>query len=272
MPEKPEVITVSKSLETRILGKTIQSCQVYWDNCIVGDTKQFEKEIADQTIEAITTRGKWLVLFLSQDALLIHLRMEGKFFFRSHEIPRNKHEHVLFTFTDGIDMRFHDVRKFGKLILLPKNEVFQLSPLNELGYEYNDPNLTVAYLLDKFKHKSIPIKSVLLDQRIIAGIGNIYDDEILFASHISPLRPAKKITAEEAANIIENTKKVLSKAIEMGGTTIKSFESSEGVHGLFQNELSIHGRKDQACPICGTKIMNTKIGDRGTYYCPHCQK
>lgn len=272
MPEKPEVITVSKSLEKRIIGKKIQQCHVYWDNIIVGDTKEFEQKIQNQIIESITTRGKWLVIFLSSNALLIHLRMEGKFFFRENNYPVSKHEHVVFSFDDGLTMRFHDTRKFGKMMLLPKHEVFQLKPLNELGYEYDDPNLSTDYLLKAFAKTRLPIKTVLLDQKIIAGIGNIYDDEILFLSHIYPLKPANQITKEEANNIIINTKTVLEKAIQMGGTTIKSFESSEGVHGLFQNELAIHGKKDGVCPICGMKVSKIKIGGRGTYYCAHCQK
>ncbi len=272
MPEKPEVITVSKSLETKIIGKTIKTCQVYWDNIIVGDTHDFLKNIQNQTIEAISTRGKWLIIFLSDKALLIHLRMEGKFFFRQSDYPRNKHEHVIFHFDDGNDMRFHDVRKFGKILLLPKEEVFTLEPLSLLGLEYNDQNLTPHYLCDMFKNKSIPIKSALLDQTIIAGIGNIYDDEILFASHINPLKKAKNITLEEANAIIRNTKIILDKAIAMGGTTIKSFTSSEGVHGLFQNELFIHGKRKEPCPICGTEIQKITVGGRGTYYCKNCQK
>ncbi len=271
MPEKPEVITVCKTLEKQILGKKIVDCHVYWDNIIVGKTNEFEEKIKGQTIEAMTTRGKWLVFFLSQDALLIHLRMEGRFYFRKMGEERSKHEHVVFVFENQEEMRFHDVRKFGKMMLVPKQDVFSLRPLNELGYEFDDPMLTEEYLLDKWQKKRLPIKSVLLDQSIIAGIGNIYDDEILFLSHISPFQRANTLTREEATLIIKNTRIVLEKAIQMGGTTIKSFESSEGVHGLFQNELAIHGRKNGICPVCGNRIEVTKIGGRGTYYCPFCQ-
>ena len=272
MPEKPEVITVCKTLEKRILGKTIVDCKVYWDNVVVGDKSDFIKKIKGQTIEAMTTRGKWLVFFLRKDALLIHLRMEGRFYFRKKGEERSKHEHVVFTFEDGEEMRFHDVRKFGRMLLLPKREVFSLKPLKDLGYEFDDPSLTPEYLLEKWKKKRLPIKTVLLDQSIIAGIGNIYDDEILFWSQINPFQAANTLTKEDASNIIKNTKEVLQKAIQKGGTTIKSFESSEGVHGLFQNELAVHGKKKEVCPICGSPIEVTRIGGRGTYYCPKCQK
>ncbi len=272
MPEKPEVVTVAKTLENRLIGKEIKSCDVYWDSIIMGDKDAFIKEIKNQKIEKITTRGKWLVFYLTSKALLVHLRMEGKFFFREKGTKREKHEHVIFLLDDGMELRFHDVRKFGKMMLLPKNEIYELPPLSLLGYEYNDERLTVSYLRNRFKNKTLPIKTVLLDQSIIAGIGNIYDDEILFLSHISPLRKAKNMKRCELESIIFYTKEVLDKAITMGGTTIKSFTSSEGVHGRFQNELSVHGKKDGICPICKGKIKKIKVGGRGTYYCPNCQK
>ena len=272
MPEKPEVITVSKTLEKIIVGKTIKDVDVYWDNIIIGNKNDFIKDLKGENIETITTRGKWIVIFLTTKALICHLRMEGKFFFRNPSIPKGKHDHVIITFTDNTDMRFNDVRKFGKMAVLPKHEVFKLKPLVDLGLEYNDKNLTPTYLVENLQKKKVPIKTALLDQSIITGIGNIYDDEILFASHIDPLRKANTISLEEAADIIKNTKIILDKAITMGGTTIKSFTSAEGVHGLFQNELSVHGKKDGLCPLCGEPLDVTKVVGRGTYYCPKCQK
>ena len=271
MPEKPEVITVAKFLETSIIGKKILDCHIYWDNIIASPSpKEFEEKIKGQTIHKITTRGKFIVLELNQDALLIHLRMEGKFLFRKQTEKLGKHEHVEFLFEDGISFRYHDVRKFGKMYLLPKEEVYLVKPLSELGYEYDDPNLTKDYLYQKIHTKSLPIKTVLLDQSIIAGIGNIYDNEILFMSRISPEKKACKVTKKECQKIIENSKIVLEKAIHLGGTTIRSFTSSEGVHGLFQNELLVHGK--EVCPNCGKKIKKIQIGGRGTYYCSSCQR
>lgn len=273
MPEKPEVITVAKSLTQKIIGKKIIAVDVYWDNIIsTPNVDEFKKRIKNQTINDITTRGKFLVLILDTDVLLIHLRMEGKFFFRTKENEINKHEHVVFTFDDQTQMRFHDVRKFGKMYLFQKNEVYKVAPLCNLGYEYNDECLSGEYLREKFKNKKLPIKTVLLDQSIISGIGNIYDDEILFLSHISPLKKSCDLTLDECNDIVANTKITLDKAIKLGGTTIKSFTSEEGVHGLFQNELNVHGKKKGKCPICSSDIINIKINGRGTYYCEKCQK
>ena len=273
MPEKPEVITVSKVLERRIIGKKIDGVDVYWDNIIATpDVNSFKEKIKGQVINSVTTRGKFIVVYLDDYSLLFHLRMEGKFFFRIKGDALNKHEHVVFRFDDFTEMRFHDVRKFGKIYLIDKEDTYKIAPLSLLGYEYNDEKLNSSYLMSRFKNKKLPIKSVLLDQSIITGIGNIYDDEILFLSRINPYKSACHLSAEDCSNIIKNTDIVLNKAIKLGGTTIKSFTSSEGVHGLFQNELLVHGKKGELCPVCKLEIVKVVIGGRGTYYCPNCQK
>ena len=273
MPEKPEVITVVNSLKKKIIGKKIVGCNIYWDNIIAYPTvNEFKKEIINEVIRDITTRGKFIVMELSKYSLLVHLRMEGKFFFRKKGEPITKHEHVELIFDDNTSFRYHDVRKFGKMYLIPKEDTYKVKPLSELGLEYNDSNLTKEYLYNKIHSKKLPIKTVLLDQSIITGIGNIYDDEILFMSGINPNRKASDVTKNECEKIISNTRIVLEKAIELGGTTIKSFTSSEGVHGLFQNELLVHGKSGSPCPKCKTILEKTRIGGRGTSFCKKCQK
>ena len=273
MPEKPEVITVVESLKTKILGRRITDCNVYWDNIIAYPmSDEFKKQVIGQKINDITTRGKWIVMMLDYDSLLIHLRMEGKFMFRKKGDEFSKHEHVEFLLDDDISFRFHDVRKFGKMHLLPKSDVYEREPLCEMGLEFYDDTLTKEYLYEAIHSKKIPIKTVLLDQSIICGIGNIYDDEILFLSNIHPLRRASDVTLEECDKIIKNTRIVLEKAIKLGGTTIKSFTSSEGVHGLFQNELLVHGKAGEMCPICHNILEKIRVGGRGTHFCDTCQK
>ena len=273
MPEKPEVITVARSLERELLGKRIIDCNIYWNNIIASPKKEeFIANIKNQMIHSISTRGKFLVFELDHYSLLIHLRMEGKFLFRKDSDLIEKHEHVEFILNDGERLRYHDVRKFGKMYLIPINDTYQVKPLVELGYEYNDKNLTKEYLYDKIKSKNIPIKNILLDQSIIAGIGNIYANEILYMSKINPNRKGYKISKRDCQNIIDNTRIVLEKAITLGGTTIRSFTSSEGVHGKFQNELLVHGKNNSICNMCGSIIKKIQIGGRGTYYCPNCQK
>lgn len=273
MPEKPEVVTVVNSLKGKVLGKRITGCDVYWDNIIAYPTSsEFRNKIIGEVINNIKSRGKFIVMELDNYLLLIHLRMEGKFLFRDKDYEIEKHEHVEFVLDDSISFRFHDVRKFGKMYLFLKTQAENIKPLSDLGLEYYDQALTKEYLYDRIHSKKLPIKTVLLDQSIIAGIGNIYDDEILFMSGILPTRKANEISIAECDKIIKNTRAVLIKAIEKGGTTIKSFTSSEGVHGLFQNELLVHGQSGKKCKVCGTDIEKIKVGGRGTYYCSKCQK
>lgn len=271
MPELPEVETVKESLKKKVLNKTITDVYIYYDKIIeYPDIQLFKSQIKNQKIVDIKRRGKWLLFELDNYYLLSHLRMEGKYFFRQKKEALSKHDHISFVLDDEEEMRYNDTRKFGRMYLLDKKEAFKQKPLNELGMEPWDTNLNINYLKEKFKNKEIPIKTILLDQSIIVGIGNIYDDEILFKSGINPLTKGKDITDKQIDKIITNTKLVLEKAILLGGTTIKSYTSSEGVHGRFQNELLIHTK--EICPNCGNKVTKIKIGGRGTYYCENCQK
>lgn len=273
MPEKPEVITVAKKLESKLIGETIEKVEVFHQNMIeYPKLETFQKEIVSQTIHSITTRGKWIVCELDKDYLLFHLRMEGKFFFRTKDIPKGKHEHIIFSLKSGIQLRFSDVRKFGKVMLIPKNQLYTMKPYTELGLEPWDKKLTVDYLKEQWKNKNTPLKGLLLDQSVIAGIGNIYADEILFLSRLHPLTTPKMLKKHDYESLIENTKKVLDKAISEGGTTIRSYTSEEGVTGLFQNDLNVHAREKENCRICGNKIQKIRVGGRGTYFCPICQK
>ncbi len=273
MPELPEVETVKESLKLRLIGKRIKKVNILWDNIIAYPSKEeFIKEITDKTIVDITRRGKFLMFDLDDYYLLSHLRMEGKYFFKDHDELIGKHEHVIFELDDSIDLRYMDTRKFGKMYLINKNDITSIGPIKDLGLEPWDDNLNSGYLISKYKGKNIPIKSVLLDQSIIVGIGNIYADEILFLCKINPLRRASSINEDEANDIIFYTKEVLERAIVKGGTTIRSYSSVDGVHGLFQHELLVHGKDNSFCPNCGSEILKIKVGGRGTYFCNSCQK
>ena len=272
MPELPEVETVKNSLKKLVLNKIIIDVNVRYDNIIeYPKVDEFKEKLKNQKIEDITRRGKWLIFHLTDYYLLSHLRMEGKYVIRTFNDPYDKHEHVEFIFDDNMCLRYKDTRKFGKMHLLKKDELYLRKPLNELGKEPWDETLNIEYLKEKYKNKKNAIKTVILDQTIIVGIGNIYADEILFLSKINPYKKTNELTDIEINDIIKYTKIVLDKAINLGGTTIKSYESSEGVHGRFQNELLVHNNINN-CPNCATKIEKVRIGGRGTYYCPNCQK
>lgn len=272
MPELPEVETVRRTLKRQILNEKIKDVKVYWDN-IIGypNVNEFTRNIKKQIIVDIKRRGKWLIFELNDYYLICHLRMEGKFFLKKQGEPLEKHEHIVIIF-DTFELRFKDVRKFGRMYLYKKEDIEKAKPLQDLGLEPFDSELTVAYLKQKYKNKRIPVKTALLDQTIIAGIGNIYADEILFLANINPLKRVNKLTKKDLELIIENTRKVLDRAIELGGTTIRTYTSSLGVTGKFQKELCVHQRKGEKCKVCGNLIEKIKVGGRGTYYCPKCQK
>lgn len=273
MPELPEVETVKETLKLKLIGRKILGVTIYHDNIIeYPDVTTFQNNIKNQNIQDIKRYGKWLIFELDDYYLLSHLRMEGKYFFKEPTEERNKHEHVIFLLDDNTELRYMDVRKFGKMHLILKEEIKTKGPLLEMGLEPWDQNLTPKYLESKLKNKKIPIKTTLLDQSIIVGIGNIYANEILFLSNINPLKSSNLLTTKELSQIIKNTQEVLEKAIAKGGTTIRSYTSVNGVHGLFQQELNVHNKENVACPYCQTPIIKIKVGGRGTYYCPNCQK
>lgn len=273
MPELPEVETVKETLKKKLIGRKIAKVTVLYPNLIVSPSVlEFQKRIVGQTIQDMKRRGKWIIFELDNYALLSHLRMEGKYFFRNPSDPIDKHEHISFLLDNKEELRYQDTRKFGRMYLIKKEDVLTSKPICDLGLEPWDENLTVSYLKDSYLKKTLPIKTVLLDQTIITGIGNIYANEILYLSRINPYKKVNELTEKELELIILNTREVLSLAIKAGGTTIRSYTSSEGVTGRFQHELYVHGKEGQLCKCCNSTILKTKIGGRGTYFCPICQK
>lgn len=273
MPELPEVETVKNTLKPKLVGKKITNIKIYHNNIIeYPSASEFSEKIINQTITDIDRYGKWLIFVLNDYYLLSHLRMEGKYFFKDKKDELSKHEHVVFSLDDKEELRYHDVRKFGKMWIIEKDKIKEIGPLTELGYEPWNNKLDINYLKEKYKKKTLPIKTVLLDQSIITGIGNIYADEILFLSKINPEKITNTLNDNELDNIIKNTKKVLEDAIKQGGSTIRSYTSVDGVHGLFQQKLNVHTKEGHPCNTCNTTIIKIKVGGRGTYYCPTCQK
>jgi len=271
MPELPEVETVKNGLIKKVKNKKITKCNILYEGIIAYPKKEeFIKNIKNKTINDIKRRGKFLMFVLDDYYLISHLRMEGKYFIKNHEEELNKHDHVVFTLDTGEELRYNDTRKFGKMHLVKKDEL-EKTPIIKLGLEPWDESLTTEYLKNKLNKKKA-IKTLLLDQSIITGIGNIYADEILFLSNINPKIEGNKLTNKNLQDIIDNTRKVLEKAISLGGTTIHTYTAVDGITGRFQQKLLVHGKKDELCPNCKTKIIKIVVNTRGTYYCPNCQK
>jgi len=269
MPELPEVETVRKTLEGLLKGEEICDLTVRYQNLIIGDIEMFKAGLLQQTFNVIDRKGKYLLFHFDENIMTIHLRMEGKFFIKQQE-PYDKHEHVIFHLKSGKTLRYHDVRKFGRLALYKKGELEQASPFTKLAPEPKDHDPNVLYQL--LKQRKVAIKTALLNQTIIAGLGNIYVDETLFRSRIHPTRSCQNVTKKEVIQLLSSAIDVLNHAIQLGGTTIRSYTSTLGVHGRFQNELLVHMKKGEPCPNCHDPIEKMVVGGRGTYVCPKCQK
>ena len=272
MPEIAEVETVRNTLKKQILGKKIKKVNVLYDKMIESNVNDFKIKLIGQEFVDILRTGKWLIFETNDYYLLSHLRMEGKYFLKSAGDPIVKHEHVIFTFEDDSDLRYHDTRKFGRMNLINKEELSSVEAVKKQGIEPGDISLTGEYLIEKLKNKRLPMKTLLLDQTIISGLGNIYADEVLFRAKVNPLKSGKDLSIEEAQKIVRAAEEVIKEAIEMGGTTIKSYTSSLGVTGRFQQKLMVHKHEGEECKECGTIIKRIKVGGRSTYYCDNCQK
>ncbi len=272
MPEIAEVETVRNTLKKQILYKKIKKVEIFYDKIIESDLKDFKNNLINNEFIDIKRKGKWLIFELHNYYLLSHLRMEGKYFLKNSNEPKEKHEHIIFTFADNSDLRYHDTRKFGRMNLIKKEDLENCPAIKKQGEEPFSENLTKEYLKSKFKDKQVPIKTLLLDQTIISGLGNIYANEVLFASKINPLKLGQDISLKECANIVRATNDIIKQAIEMGGTTIKSYTSSLGVTGRFQQKLKVHKKENEPCSVCKNPIQKIKIGGRSTYFCAHCQK
>jgi len=271
MPELPEVETVKEGLKKKLLGRTIINCQVRWPNIIqYPDPEEFIQTITNKTIKDITRRGKFILFHLDDYCLISHLRMEGKYFIKPNKSLLSKHDHVIFQLDNDEELRYNDTRKFGTMHLVKIDELTN-TPVNKLGLEPWDQNLTLDYLKAKFNKKKA-IKTLLLDQEIIAGIGNIYANEILFLTKIHPEEYGCNLSDQNILDIIKHTKTILERAIQLGGTTVHTYQAVDGITGRFQQELLVHSREGQACPVCHKEILKIVVNTRGTYYCPHCQK
>ena len=273
MPELPEVETIKNTLKRLVINKTIQDVAVYWPNIVKfpDDVEEFKHILAGQMIHDITRKGKFLRFELDDYVLISHLRMEGKYSVNNQADPVIKHTHIVFSLTNGEELRYNDVRKFGTMHVFNKGEEFSQKPLNQLGPDPFEESFTFDYFYEKLQKTNRAIKNALLDQTIVAGLGNIYVDETLFKAGIHPLRKASQLSKKEVKEVMKHATITLADAVKQGGTTIRSYVNSDGDMGMFQQELLVYGQEDQACTNCGDLIIKMKIGGRGTHVCMTCQ-
>ncbi len=282
MPELPEVETVVRDLRAQIVGRTIVGATVRWKRTIVAPrARPFAAQIVNHAIAKITRRGKYLVFHLRNGRrtfrkasaspvpqyLLVHLRMTGGFTIDVPSTPRDKHMHVVFQLDDGRELRFRDPRKFGRMWLVD-------DPARVTGKLGPEPlNISAREFSKLFDSRRGRLKPLLLDQTFLAGIGNIYADEVLWHARLHPLRAAETLTRGERARLHRAIQRVLTRAIALGGTSIDvMYKRVNGVSGGFQNSLRAFDRDQRPCRRCGTIIVKTIVAQRGTHYCPGCQR
>lgn len=273
MPELPEVETVRRTLIELVAGKRIASVTVKLPRIIQrpADPQQFADSLAGRTIQTVERRGKFLRIVLDGLVLVSHLRMEGRYGVFPSDEPAELHTHVLFHFDDGTDLRYKDVRQFGTMHLFLPGEEFELPPLNKLGIEPLDEAFTLKTFRERLAKRSTKMKPLLLNQEHIVGLGNIYVDEALFQARIHPERTPDSLSSAEWKRLHESIRATLARAVEAGGSSIKSYVNGQGEMGMFQHQLLVYGRKDEPCPSCGKPIHKFVVGGRGTHICRKCQ-
>ena len=266
MPELPEVQTVIDGLNQKIINQTISKIKVLRK----GITNCSLLPIVGEKFLKLDRRGKYIIFHLSSELVMIgHLKMTGKFIVTSKYAKYHRHDRVIFFLGDQSKLIFNDIRCFGRLELIDSAEL--LEKFKNMGPEPWDSKYNPLYLKKKLENRRIPIKTLLLDQNLVAGIGNIYASEILFEAGIHPEKPGYLIMASEFKQIIKSTRKILKQALKYNGTTISDFRRVDEKTGEFQNFLKVYGRQGLACRICGEKIQKLRQNQRSTFLCPSCQ-
>lgn len=273
MPEMPEVEQVRKTLSPYVTGKTIAAVECRLDRLIkYPAAEDFCSILTGKTIKEVNRRGKYLVLNISEGyQLIVHLRMTGALLAQQSSAPEPPYAKIKFTLSDNLTMWFTDIRTFGTLYLI-KNGNYYIEGYETLGPEPLSKEFTADYLKPLAKKSRKAVKTFILDQKIIAGLGNIYADECLALSKINPMRTASSLSSEEITALCDAINTVIAQGIKNKGTTFRDYKDGEGNKGSNQNYLLAYGRSGEPCKFCGEILVSTKVGGRGTTYCAHCQK
>ena len=274
MPEMPEVEIIRRYLDTQVAGKTIMNLDIRLPRMIKWpDVEGFRALVTGRTIKSMNRRGKYLLMELDNDSKVVfHLRMTGRLVYEPTGDTSDHHARVIFHLQDGASLVYGDTRTLGTIHGLKPQELGMLKGLAEMGPEPLSAEFTTEYLYKTANQRKVAIKSFLLNQKYIGGIGNIYADEALFLARIHPLRPANSLTQAECSSLWESVNKVIAAGIADGGTTFRDYQNGEGGNGSHQDHLYVYGRKGEQCRNCGAVIERITVGGRGTHFCPKCQE
>lgn len=272
MPELPEVESVVQDIFPFVVGRTIKEVEVFSHRIIQTDEKKFLKEIMGATISHIERRGKYILIQLdSKKILVVHLRMTGGLIFSTpEESLTHSYIRIRFTLDDKNELLYVDSRTLGTMHLIESKE--EIQGLHQLGPEPLSDEFSKEYLGKILERKRGSIKGALLDQRIIAGLGNIYVDEALFLAGVLPNREALSLTKKEIEKLHKGIRKVISDALEKGGTTFRDYRNGKGESGQYQERLKVYGRDKKECVKCKSEIQKIRVAGRGTHFCLKCQK
>ena len=267
MPELPEVETIRGQLASRLEGRTFAVVDIL-DARLTRplDPREVAAELQGERVVAVERRGKYLVVRLEGGAaLLVHLRMTGSFRFEP-----TSHERAIVELEDGSRLAYRDVRRFGTWVVVPGHELESYIG-GKNGPEPLGPRFTTAWLAEQLSTRRAPLKAVLLDQRVVAGLGNIYADEALWRARLNPVRAAASLGAEEVRLLHRAIRAALRTGIRLQGSTLSTYAQPDGSPGTMQREFRVYGRAGEPCLRCRTPIAKTRVGGRGTWYCPYCQ-
>lgn len=271
MPELPEVQTIVDALKKTIVGKKIKLVKIDSSRVFSQNTIFLKKGLKRQKITDIKRRGKFIIInFPQNQSLLIHLGMTGGIFYSRKNHPQKKHDHLVMEFADGTQIRYHDPRKFGKVKRLDSSKIDKTSEIAKLGPEVFE--ISPREFVEILKKRKGRIKTILLNQKVLAGLGNIYSDEALFDAKIHPLTKADKLKEKRLLKLHRSIQKILKKAIKVGGSSMNDYLKIDGEKGLFQFQHRVYRREGKPCKRCRTKIKRIRISQRSSFFCPRCQK
>lgn len=267
MPELPEVETTKTSLlpllHHRVQSVTVRDSRLRW--AIPDDISR----LAGQELRALKRRSKYILAEFETDQMLWHLGMSGSFRLCTAQDELRKHDHLILTFDDGTELRYHDPRRFGCILWL--NDEHQKKLIDTLGPEPLSDAFNADYLYEKLRTKQVGIKIAIMDNHVVVGVGNIYATESLFNLGIHPAQPANTLSSEQIAGLVVEIKRILSHAIQLGGSTLRDYTNAMGENGYFQQTLLAYGRAGEMCVNCETTLENMKLGQRASVFCPQCQ-
>ncbi len=274
MPEMPEVETIRRTLSGRVEGRKIARVDIGLSRLIKWPTAaEFQAMITEREIVRLDRRGKYLLFYLdNQLVFIIHLRMTGRIYYVTPGTAFDKFTHIVFRFDNGDALVYADPRTLGTLYLMPQNELWRIAGLATMGPEPLSDEFTQEYFADMLSKRQATIKSILLNQKLIGGLGNIYVDEALAIAGIDPERRANSINKTEVKYLFQAVNQVIADGIAHGGTTFRDYRDGRGQSGSHQHHLQVYGRANQPCQRCGAIIARKEVAGRGTHYCPNCQK